>query len=76
MGIEYLLPNLLNGKGKKIIMKKSDKIDSVFFMHYLLKIMNFMHVHASARTPDKRAEKFDKCRCVLHFEPLKYLKNA
>ena len=48
--------------------EKSDKIDSVIFMHYLLKIMNFLHVHASARTPDKRAEKFDKCRCVLHLE--------
>ena len=63
-------------RARKLSWKKSDKIDSVFFMHYLLKIMNFMHVHASARTPDKRAEKFDKSRCVLHFEPLKYLQNA
>ena len=61
---------------QKIIMKEITAIILYFFMHYLLKIMNFMHVHASARTPDKRAEKFDKSRCVLHFEPSKYLKNA
>ena len=61
---------------QKIIMKK--KWQNWFCIFYGLFAENneFMHVHASARTPDKRAEKFDKCRCVLHFEPLKYLKNA
>ena len=61
---------------QKIIMKEIDSTNPVFFMHYLLKMMNFMYVHAPARTPDKLAEKFDKCRCVLHLESSKYLKNA
>ena len=33
-------------------------------------------LHAYARAPDKRAEKFDKSRYVLHLESSKYLKNA
>ena len=53
---------------QKIIINEIDSINSVFFMRYFLKIINFMHVHGPARTRDMRAEKFDKCRCVLHLE--------
>ena len=60
---------------QKIIMKEIDGINSVFFMRYLLKMMDFTHVHASARTPDTRSENFDECRRILHFESSKYLKN-
>ena len=57
-------------------MKEIDSINFVFFYALFAENDNFMHVHAYARAPDKRAEKFDKSRYVLHLESSKYLKNA
>ena len=60
---------------QKNAMKKLTSINFVFFNAYFLKMTIFMYARASTRATDKRVEKLDNCRCVLHFELSKYLKN-
>ena len=60
---------------QKIAMKTVDSINFAFFNAYFLKKPIFMHARGSARATDKHVEKLNNCRCVLHFESSKYLKN-
>ena len=60
---------------QKITMKKIDSINFALFNAYFLKKPIFMHARESARAIDKHVEKLNNCKCVLHFESSKYLKN-
>ena len=60
---------------QKVTMKKIDSLNFAFFNAYFIKKPIFMHARGSARATDKRVEKLNNCRCVLHFESSKYLKN-